>query len=630
MRLICGLLRFDGTAATETVLDGMAAAMIAGGLSPTVSKRLDGPLGLAVLDFTGAGAGPADRQGWVVAADARLDRSGSTAEAAMVEALQRHGPDFPDHVDGDFAVALWRRDTGELWLGRDFIGARPLAWTWRPGRWLAFASMSKGLHGSGLASPAIDPVALGAHLFQSYFTGADSGFADISYLQAGHSLHVGLRDTSSPRPHRAYRPDPSRVGRWRGTREQAAATLRSLVQEAVAARLPAEGPVACDLSGGLDSSAVTVLAARAARRRGGRVLALSKTMPTAQGPAELDERPLIADVLEQEKDVAHLLVHDVLPMPGLAEDIDWPGSIIDGADDRMLAGAASFGADRVLSGVGGDEGATYNGAKLYATLLRNGRLIALTRELRARARTDGISLARAIRSRLIGPLLPWPLRQALRPSPGMADRRNGVAAYLSADIVDRVLARRLRTVLQTNTPAERTLAFADHHIPSRCTYYSIMAARHGVAVSFPLLDRRVVDFILSLPVQMFLADGQSRQPFRAAMHGILPDSVRLARHKVGLFDDRFTRYADCKAELLRKIEALRATPSPVVTEIFDLGAIQAGLEKLPGPERAHLFVRASPSTLAGGMPVWSPLMAVLFLRAAWRLSAVPPGEGTQG
>jgi asparagine synthase (glutamine-hydrolysing) len=212
----------------------------------------------------------------------------------------------------------------------------------------------------------------------------------------------------------------------------------------------------------------------------------------------------------------------------------------------------------------------------------------------------------------------------------MADKRDGVAAYLSADIVDRVLARRLPTVLQTNTPAERTLAFADHHIPSRCTYYSIMAARHGVAVSFPLLDRRVVDFILSLPVQMFLHDGQSRQPFRAAMHGILPDSVRLARHKVGLFDDRFTRYAECRAELLKKIAALRATPSPVATEMFDLGAIQAGLEKLPGPERAHLFVRASPSTLAGGMPVWSPLMAVLFLRAAWRLSTVPPGEGARG
>lgn len=417
----------------------------------------------------------------------------------MVDAVRLHGPDFPDRVDGDFAVALWRRDRQELLLGRDFIGVRPLAWTWQDGRWVAFASLPKGLHGSGLAGRDIDPVAVDCKLSQGYFTGADSGFAEIAYLPAGHSLTVRVRDTVPPQPHRAYRPDPAAVGRWRGTPEEAAATLRRLVEEAVAARLPASGPVACHLTGGLDSSAVTVLAARAMRRRSGAVLALSVTTPAALDPADRDERPLIAEVLAQEPDVGHALVHDLLPLPGTPQDADWPAGMVGGHDDLMAAAAAAR-ADRILSGVGGDEGASYNGADLYFRLLREGRLRTPLRELPARARSDGQSLPLAIRSRLIWPLLPGFARRLprrWRGRPMTTDPQYGLARYLSPAIRDRVLPRRLLPVLRDNSAAERVRAFADHHIPSRCTYYAVTAARHGLAVSYPLLDRRVVDFVLS-------------------------------------------------------------------------------------------------------------------------------------
>lgn len=626
MRLICGILRLDRVAAGDGELDAMAAAMTHAGLAPLVEKRLDGPLGLAVLDFAGTGGGLIERDGWIVAADARLDRPGP--DVAMIDAVRLHGADFPDRIDGDFAAALWRPDRRELMLGRDFIGVRPLAWTWSAGRWFAFASLPRGLHRSGLATAAVDPVALGAKLAQVYFSGADSGFADIAYLQAGHSLTARPGDTTSPRPHRAYRPDPAMVGRWRGTPDEAAGTLRRLVEQAVAVRLPAVGAVACHLSGGLDSSAITVLAARAMRRRGSRVLALSMTTPSALGPAELDERPFIAEVLAQERDVSHALIHDVLTMPGLRQDPDWPGSIIGGHDDLMAAAAAGFGADRILSGAGGDEGATYNGANLYARLLREGHLRILSRELPARARNDGESLTRAIRSRLISPLLPALLRRLLRGRRGWPrplDLRHGLGRYLNPVLADRVARRRMPPVLQQNSPAERVLALAEHHIPSRCTYYAIAAARHGVAVSFPLLDRRVVDFMLSLPVSMFLADGQSRQPFRRAMIGILPDPVRLAREKVGLGDDWFVRYADRKAELLAVAETLRAAPPPLVAEIFDLDAIRSGLELLPEPEQALRFVRTRRGVSAGGSPPWLAFAAVQCLTVAWGLSGAAAG-----
>ncbi|MBU0724722.1 MAG: hypothetical protein KJ904_01595 [Alphaproteobacteria bacterium] len=624
MRLICGILRLDGMPAAAGELNAMADAMTAPGLRPAIDTRLDGALGLAVLDFTGTQDGLYVRDGWILAADARLDRAGTEPGAAIVAAAERHGLDFPDRLDGDFAVALWRSDRAELLLGRDFIGVRPLVWTWQPGRWFAFASLPKGLHGSGLAADDLDPGAIGAKLSQIYFSAPDSGFAEIAYLQAGHSLTIRAGDAMPPRPHRAYRPDPAMVGRWNGSSAEAAETLRHLVETAVTARLPASGRVACHLSGGLDSSAVTVLAAREMRLRGGRILALSMTSPAVMGPAELDEKPLIAAILAQEQDVEKEVFDYLLPMPGLPQEPDWPGSILGDFDEQMSAAAARFGAERILSGVGGDEGASYNGANLYARLLRDGQIRALWREVPARARNDGVSLSRAVRDRLLWPLLPAVLRHRIlrwRGRPRPLDSRHGIARYLNPGLLDRVAQRRMSPVLQENSPEERVCAFAEHHIPSRCTYYAIVAARHGLAVSFPLLDRRVVDFMLSLPAHMFLADGQSRQPFRRAMRGILPEPVRLERNKLGLSDDRFIRYADRKAELLSMLDTLRAAPAPLVTEIFDLDAIRAGVAELPEPEQASTFIRTRPGQLVGGNPTWLPLMAVQHLMVAWHINA---------
>ncbi|MBU1325918.1 MAG: hypothetical protein KJ676_11805 [Alphaproteobacteria bacterium] len=589
------------------------------GLAPVVDRRLCGPFATATVDFAVAGR-IVERDGWVVAADMRLDAPGD--EGTFLEGLARHGADFPDRIDGDFAVALWDQARRTLWLGRDFIGARPLVWTWKPGQWLAFSSLPKGLHGADLASRRPDPVAQAVRLRQSFFRGGDSGFLDVAYVPAGHSLRFGPGD-EAPRLHRAYRPDPGSVGAWRGTPQDAADALRGLIDAAVKRRLPAGGLAASHLSGGLDSSAITVLAARGMRARGGRVLALSMTTARAIGPGHLDERPLIDAVLAQEPDVEHVVAHDALRLPGQEEEPDWPGGLVGGPDDQMMARAAASGATRVLSGVGGDEGATYNGANLYAALLRAGRVGAVARELPARARVDRVSLHAALFGRLLSPLRP---RWVRRPSTSPMDPTLGVLRFLKPAVRHDVLSRSMPPILQTNSPRERVTAFTDHHIPSRCAYFAIMAARHGIAVSFPLLDRKVVDFMLSLPLDMFVSDGYARQPFRRAMKGILPDQVRLAQVKVGLFDQRFVDYAARKDDLLRAARALRASPS-ADDIIFDLDAVIAGLESLPGADSLDRATSGGRLALAPGTPPWLPLMAVECLIAAHRATALQTGPG---
>ena len=274
MRLICGIVHLDGAPAQADTLARMVDALTTPGLAPHVARRVEGPAALAVLDFSSHRHVSADR--WL-AADVRLDRPRALAaalglsersgeEALVLAALDKWGEDLPDQLDGDFALAAWEPRQRRLTCARDFMGVRPLCYTHKPGQLFAFASLPRGLHASGVAARRLDRVALGRLQFESYPTGVSTGFEDISWLPAGHSLTV---TPEALRMHRAWRPDPAQVGQRRCSATDAAATLRGLLEDAVRNRLPADGPVAAHLSGGLDSSAIVVMAAREMRARNG-------------------------------------------------------------------------------------------------------------------------------------------------------------------------------------------------------------------------------------------------------------------------------------------------------------------------------------------------------------------------
>ena len=54
----------------------------------------------------------------------------------------------------------------------------------------------------------------------------------------------------------------------------------------------------------------------------------------------------------------------------------------------------------------------------------------------------------------------------------------------------------------------------------------------GVESRHPALDRRVVDFCLSIPLEQYLLKGQTRSLIRRAMSGVLPEPVRMNQRAV--------------------------------------------------------------------------------------------------
>ena len=186
--------------------------------------------------------------------------------------------------------------------------------------------------------------------------------------------------------------------------------------------------------------------------------------------------------------------------------------------------AVDAGVRTILSGWGGDEAIAFNGRGYFADLARHGRLGTIHRELRLRSRIHGGSLAGAWKSRVLTPLLPD--RALLR---GRGNRRRSRPSCARTSLVFSPMSSRCTTPSRGSVQAFvgcRSSLLEFGHLQYRMESWASHGAALGLTYAFPLLDRRITEFALSLPPRMFFRDGWKRWLYRTAMAGILPEVVR--------------------------------------------------------------------------------------------------------
>jgi len=212
-------------------------------------------------------------------------RSRSDTEV-LLHGWKEWGPEMPARLVGMFAFALWDRAAGRLLLARDPLGEKPLHYAWLPDGRFAFASEIGGLTALPDLPRRLDPVALDDFLALGYVPDPATIYAAIRRLPPGHLMLVGRGEGQATQ--RRFWAPPRAAGT---SGADAAEELRRRLDAAVQARMMADVPLGAFLSGGIDSGAVTSLAAMAA----GQPLA-TFTMGFA-GAA--DERPDAAMVAER-------------------------------------------------------------------------------------------------------------------------------------------------------------------------------------------------------------------------------------------------------------------------------------------------------------------------------------------
>ncbi len=225
---------------------------------------------LSIIDLSSGADQPFTKRGLTISYNgelynykelrAELARSGVTFRTSsdtevVLEAWRRWGPAALTRFRGMFAFAMLDEDSGSLYLARDPLGIKPLYFRRRHGG-VIFASELKALVAAIGPELQTDPTALIASMLYYWLPEQQCAIDGVEKLPPGSWAE--FRPDGSSR-HESY---------WRVTdvaTEAAAgppADLRTVIEESVAAHLVADVGVSTFLSGGLDSSLVTVLAKR--------------------------------------------------------------------------------------------------------------------------------------------------------------------------------------------------------------------------------------------------------------------------------------------------------------------------------------------------------------------------------
>lgn len=260
-------------------------------------------------------------------------------------------------IRGMYAFAWW--DGAALHLARDPIGKKPLYW-WHKGPRLAFSStlqpLAHWLRGQGVAL-SVDPVAVEHHLAGGYIEAPRTIYNEVAKLAAGAALTVSQNGLQHHAPRAIPFAHPGR--RIDGATLD---TLDGLLQQAVQRRLRSDVPVATFLSGGLDSSLVTAIAARA---HPGITAYTVRTAGRNQDEFELACR--VAKVTGVQHRVLEVQAASLDLLPQLVRHHGEPFGDSSALPTWLIAEQAGREHRVVLTGDGGDEvQGGYSGAKLFA------------------------------------------------------------------------------------------------------------------------------------------------------------------------------------------------------------------------------------------------------------------------
>ncbi len=533
--------------------------------------------------------------GAVITADARLDnreelirrlappRRNSaplTDDALILAAYLRWGARCAEHLLGAFAFALWDPARQYLFCARDHFGVKPLRYYYRPGQLFAFGSEIKALLALEEVPRQLNEVRIGDYL-ATLDDATSTAYRHILRLPPAHTLVV------SPAGLRLERywqleaePAPARSD------EAYTEQFRALFAEAVRCRMRSTTSVTSQLSGGLDSSAVTSVAQQLHTQ--GETPPVQAVAVTTDDVPESNERAYIDAVADYTGVPVHYIHGDRIgPLADLVEIYTY-------LDDEPVSGnhhftwhmnraARTLGSRVMLDGFDGDTTVSH-GLPYFTELAYARRWEQLAREAeRARlnhAPATHKHATQKLLSRRHGPLKGYGypvLQQYARTGRWAAYARAARQVHRHFDIPYRHLARAHAPAFKSwaagwvggrteekGRPSSVTTTYpfiaeafarrihldaraAELHVDlhgstsARALQWKLLtsphltrilelndyyAAAHSLEVRHPFMDKRLVAFCLSLPPAQRLGQGWTRLILRRALRGLVPESTR--------------------------------------------------------------------------------------------------------
>ncbi|GIP39157.1 asparagine synthetase B [Paenibacillus sp. J31TS4] len=408
-----------------------------------------------------------------------------------------------DRLNGIFAFAVWSSAEQALFLARDRLGVKPLFYSFKNGMFL-FGSEPKAIlahphfqaeiDAEGLAEVfALGPARTPGHGVYRYMAELKPGHCMV-YDQSGLSIRTYWSLPAAPHPDQL---------------EETAERVGELLRDTVRRQLVSDVPICTLLSGGLDSSALTALAAEHYRASDGPLCTFSIDYVDNDKHFQANAFQPNADAPWIGRMTEHLgTVHT-------AFEFDTP-ELVDSLAAAMRA--------RDLPGMADVDGSLYlfcREIKKHATVAVSGEAADeifggypwFHREDALSAKTFPWSLGVQERSLLLSPeLADW-----IKPEQYVAERYQQALAEVPHLAGEHETERHMREMSYLNIT---------RFMPTLLDRKDRMSMAAGLEVRVPFCDHRLVEYVWNIPWELKTAGDREKGILRRALTGILPEDVR--------------------------------------------------------------------------------------------------------
>lgn len=416
------------------------------------------------------------------------------------------GKDCPAHLNGIFAFAVYDENADSLFLCRDRLGVKPLYYAEADGTFL-FGSEIKALLACPGIRPELDRQGLWELLLLSPVTFPESGtFRQIRKVLPGERITVDA-DGISRDFYWELEPEP-----FSGTREEVVGTVRELLKDAVRRQLASDVPLCSLLSGGLDSSAVSSIAAEALRERGETLATYSfEYAGNRQNFRQSLFQPASDDLYAPE--LAKELRTDHTVLTASSEQVE--NALFPAVDARDFPGQADIDSSLLF----------------YCSLIKRRHTVALSGEC-----ADEIfgGYPWFYRPEMLSrPFFPWlhrPMERiglfdpaVVRPEEGYEAMSARYGAFVKGV---RFAEGDSEPMKRSRVATQLSVWFFMQSLLERKDRMSMYSA---VEVRVPFADHRILEYVYNVPWEYKFENGVEKSLLRNAMRGYLPEKVLLRK-----------------------------------------------------------------------------------------------------
>ena len=489
---------------------------------------------------------PLENDAYVLTMDARIDNRDELLEQLELPArtlseigdsefilasYKKWGKECPKYLLGDFAFAIWDKKNQQLFCARDHVGIKPFYY-YSDDEIFVFSNDMKCITEHPDIDNSLNLKSIAYYLRGEEYRHHHTFINNIEKLLPGTSLVITSKEIKKSQYWSPENTPPICLG----STQEYVHKLTELLEQSVKARLRSIYPITSHLSGGLDSSGVATIASRLLKKENKKLISFNWVPRIGY-----DENPEYFEwgyskLIAENEDIQHHYIEmNEIDLAKIFMNLDiTTNDTVDLWYEYILRDIVQERDSRViLSGWGGDELVSSYGVGYVEELFFRGKFFQVIKKIKKPVKNTKNYFIQVLKRCIymcVWQFLPNNVRCVLRK---VDCYKPLTLCCIKKDFLKYISnVKPLKDHLIRTSVRKFQLSYLKMgHLQQRTESWSVSSKKNKIEYRYPLLDKRLIEFIINIPSELFISGDTNRFIYREAMKGILPEIIRLNREK---------------------------------------------------------------------------------------------------